>query len=136
MVFSAKLFSFDGFALFRGVQRTNRLRHARRIEDLVDLVFAQELLCARILADDYVGPSAEGPLMGKAEYLNTIERDTTIEKYEFHDLKLQLAGSRATLTGGISYVIQGQNVSYNFTDRFVWRNGRWQATGSEIQRKE
>ena len=91
---------------------------------------------ARILADDYVGPSAEGPLMGKAEYLNTIERDTTIEKYEFHDLKLQLAGSRATLTGGISYVIQGQNVSYNFTDRFVWRNGRWQATGSEIQRKE
>ena len=91
---------------------------------------------AVILADDYVGPSAAGGLMGKTEYLNTIERDTSIEKYEFRDLKLQLAGNRATLTGGITYVIQEQNVSYNFTDRFVWRNGRWQATGSEIQRKE
>jgi hypothetical protein len=91
---------------------------------------------ARILADDYVGPSAEGGLMGKAEYLNTIERDSSIEKWEFHDLKVQLAGNRATLTGGITYVIQGQNVGYNFIDRFVWRNGRWQATGSEIQRKE
>ena len=90
----------------------------------------------RILADDYVGPSAEGGLMGKAEYLNTIERDSGIEKWEFHDLKLQLAGNRATLTGGIAYVIQGENVAYNFTDRFVWRNGRWQATGSEIHRKE
>ena len=90
----------------------------------------------RILADDYVGPSAEGGLMGKAEYLNTIERDSGVEKWEFHDLKLQLAGNRATLTGGIAYVIQGENVAYNFTDRFVWRNGRWQATGSEIHRKE
>jgi hypothetical protein len=91
---------------------------------------------AHILADDYVGPSAEGELMGKAEYLNTIERDPNIEKWQFRDLKLQLAGNRATLTGGITYVIQGQNVSYGFTDRFVWRNGRWQATGSEIHRKE
>lgn len=90
---------------------------------------------ARILADDYVGPSAEGGLMGKAEYLNTIERDSSIEKYEFRDLKVQLAGNRARLTGGITYVIQGQNVSYNFIDRFVWRNGRWQATGSEIQKE-
>ena len=91
---------------------------------------------SRILADDYVGPSAEGGLIGKAEYLNTIERDTSIEKWEFNDLKLQLAGNRATLTGGITYVIEGKNVAYNFTDRFVWRNGRWQATGSELHPKE
>jgi hypothetical protein len=91
---------------------------------------------ARILADDYVGPAPEGGLMGKTEYLATIERDTSIEKWEFKDLKLQLAGNRATLTGGITYFAGSQNISYNFTDRFVWRNGRWQATGSEIQRKE
>ena len=88
-----------------------------------------------ILADDYVGSSPEG-LLGKTEYLNTIQRDTGIEKYEFRDLKVVLAGTRATLTGGITYVGQEQTVSYNFIDRFVWRNGRWQATGSEIQRKE
>jgi hypothetical protein len=91
---------------------------------------------ARILADDYVGPSAEGGLIGKAEYLNTIQRDTSIEKWEFQDLKLQLAGNRATLSGAITYVIQGQNIAYTFTDKFVWRNGRWQATGSELERKE
>lgn len=91
---------------------------------------------ARILADDYVGPAPEGGLMGKTEYLATIERDTTIETWELKDLKLQLAGNRATLTGGITYFAGSRNISYNFTDRFVWRNGRWQATGSEIQRKE
>ena len=90
---------------------------------------------AVILADDYVGSSADGGLLGKTEYLNTIVRDTSIEKYEFRDLKLQLAGTRATLTGGITYVGQGQSVSYNFIDRFVWRNGRWQATGSEIRKE-
>ncbi|HEX6043031.1 MAG TPA: nuclear transport factor 2 family protein [Pyrinomonadaceae bacterium] len=91
---------------------------------------------ARILADDYVGPDAGGGLLGKAEYLDTIERDTRIEKWEFSNLKVQLAGNRATLTGEIKYVIEGQDVAYKFIDKFVWRNGRWQATGSEIGRKE
>jgi hypothetical protein len=91
---------------------------------------------ARILADDYVGPDAGGGLLGKAEYLDTIERDTRIEKWEFSNLKVQLAGNRATLTGEIKYVIEGQDVAYKFIDKFVWRNGRWQATGSEIERKE
>jgi hypothetical protein len=91
---------------------------------------------AHILADDYVGPDAGGGLLGKAEYLDNIERDTRIEKWEFSDLKVQLAGNRATLTGEIKYLIEGQDVEYKFIDKFVWRNGRWQATGSEIQRKE
>ena len=91
---------------------------------------------ARILADDYVGPDAGGGMLGKAEYLETIERDTRIEKWEFTDLKVQLAGNRATLTGEIKYVIEGQDVRYKFIDKFVWRDGRWQATGSEIERKE
>ncbi len=91
---------------------------------------------ARILADDYVGPAPNGGLLGKAEYLNRIERDDSVEKWEFYDLNLQLAGNRATLTGGITYVVDGKDLAYNFTDRFVWRNGRWQATGSDLQRRE
>jgi hypothetical protein len=92
---------------------------------------------ARILADDYVGPSGEGgALQGKAEYINTIQRDTTVEKWEFEDLKLILAGDRATLTGKITYVVQGQDAVFDFKDRFVWRDGRWQATGSEVTRRE
>lgn len=86
----------------------------------------------RILADDYVGTPAEGRSHGKAEYLRTIERDTTIEKWEFDDLKVSLKGDRATLTGILRQRIRSQDVAYQFVDKFVWRDGRWQATGSEV----
>lgn len=90
----------------------------------------------RILADDYVG-TTEGRAQGKAEYLKTIERDTAIQHWEFEDLKVSLNGDRAALTGIIRLEIkdqQGQDheVAYRFTDKFVWRDGRWQATGSVV----
>ncbi|MFN2492013.1 MAG: DUF4440 domain-containing protein [Pyrinomonadaceae bacterium] len=85
----------------------------------------------RILADDYVG-TLEGKPQGKADYLRTVERDTTIEKWDFEDLRLILNGDRATLTGVIRLVVQDQKVAYRFTDKFVWRDNRWQATGSEV----
>lgn len=91
---------------------------------------------ARILAEDYVGQAAGGRLEGKKEYLATIQRDTQTEKWEFEELKVYLAGNRATLTGVVKYVISGQNVEFDFIDRFVWRNGRWQATGSELKRRQ
>lgn len=87
----------------------------------------------RILADDYVGTSAEGRSQGKAEYLRTIERDTTIQKWDFDDLKVSLKGDRTTLTGIIRLKIRNQDVAYRFVDKFVWREGRWQATGSEVK---
>jgi ketosteroid isomerase-like protein len=86
----------------------------------------------RILADDYVGTPIDGRPQGKAEYLATIERDTDTEKWEFQDLKVSLRGDRATLGGTLRVKIQGQDASYRFVDKFVWRNGRWQATGSEV----
>ena len=90
----------------------------------------------RILADDYVGPSSEGGLQGKAEYIRTIERDTEVDKWEFGDLKVMLAGDRATLSGKITYQVQDRELVFDFKDKFVWRDGRWQATGSEVTRRE
>ena len=90
----------------------------------------------RILADDYVGPSSQGGLQGKAEYIRTIERDTEIDKWEFGDLKVVLAGDRATLSGKITFHSQDREVVFDFKDKFVWRDGRWQATGSEVTRRE
>ena len=89
----------------------------------------------RILADDYVGPRAPPArgLQGKKEYLEEISPQGGVEKWELTDLKLDLSGERATLTGKITYFAQGAQESFNFTDKFVWRNGRWQATGSEVQ---
>jgi hypothetical protein len=86
----------------------------------------------RILADDYVGPDAEGQPQSKAEYLRTTRRDTSIDRWEFSDLKLVLTGDRATLSGKVTFVIQNRELVYDFTDKFVWRDGRWQATGSRV----
>lgn len=90
----------------------------------------------RILADDYVGQFVEGGLQGKADYIGEIQRDTSVDRWDFSDLKLKLTGDRATLSGTITYVIRSSEVVFDFTDKFVWRDGRWQATGSEIARKD
>ena len=86
-----------------------------------------------ILADDYVGTSSEGKTQGKAEYIKTIQRDTQVQKWNFEDLKLSLRGDRATLSGTVRLQLQDREVAYHFTDKFVWRDGRWQATGSEVE---
>lgn len=86
----------------------------------------------RILADDYAGSDADGKTQGKAEYLRTIERDTRIQNWDFEDLKVDLKGDRATLRGVVKLQIADQPFAYNFIDKFVWRDGRWQAVGSEV----
>ena len=86
----------------------------------------------KILADDYVGQTTDGRSQGKAEYLKTIERDTTIQEWDFENLKVDLMGDRAALTGIIRLTLRDREVAYNFTDKFVWRDGRWQAVGSEV----
>jgi hypothetical protein len=85
-----------------------------------------------ILAEDYVGSTSDGKSQGKAEYIRTIERDTTIEKWAFEDLNVALRQHRATLTGRIRLQIKGKEIVFSFTDKFVWRDGRWQAVGSEV----
>jgi hypothetical protein len=90
----------------------------------------------RILADDYVGIS-NGQSQGKAEYLKTIERDTSIAQWRFQELKVTLNHDRAALTGIITLDVKTANGdveerSFRFTDKFVWRDARWQATGSEV----
>jgi ketosteroid isomerase-like protein len=91
----------------------------------------------RILADDYVGVS-EGKAQGKAEYLKTIERDTAIQHWNFEGLKVSLNGDRALLSGVLRLDIkdqqgQDQQLAFRFTDKFVWRDGRWQANASEVE---
>src|SRR5215212_3073487 len=89
-----------------------------------------------ILADDYAGQAAEDAgLQTKAEYIENIERDTQVEKWEFSELKLTLTGDRATLSGIITYFAREQTLRFDFTDKFVWRDGRWQATAAELKRR-
>ena len=90
----------------------------------------------RILADDYAGAGSNGQIQGKAEYLKGIQRDTSIQKWEFQNLKVSLRGDRATLTGRLILRRQNQDIAYDFVDKFVWRDGRWQATGSEVTQNQ
>jgi Domain of unknown function (DUF4440) len=86
---------------------------------------------SRILADDYAGPDEKGYPQTKAEYLRTI-RPASLERYQFYDLTLELTGDRAKLSGRATFVSGGQESELLFTDKFVWREGRWQATGSQV----
>ncbi|MBC8030367.1 MAG: nuclear transport factor 2 family protein [Pyrinomonadaceae bacterium] len=93
-----------------------------------------------ILADDYVGTTFDGKTQGKADYLRTIERDTSIQKWEFDDLKVSLLGDRASLTGVLRLEVQNQQgqigpIAFRFTDKFVWRDNRWQAVSSEVKQE-
>lgn len=87
----------------------------------------------RILADDYVGVLQNGRNQGKAEYLATIKRDNSVQRWDFEDLKVTLNADRASLTGVIRYEFDEGLAAFQFTDKFVWRNGRWQAVSSQIK---
>lgn len=114
------------------------LRDLKSLEDewTVANINADKKKLNQILADDYVGITA-GRAQGKAEYLKTIERDNAIQHWEFFDLKVTLTGDRVALKGIIRLDVKDENgqdrqIRYQFTDKFVWREGRWQATSSEV----
>lgn len=90
----------------------------------------------QILADDYVGPSSSGGIEGKREYIQNIQRDTSVQKWDFDNLKVTLRGDRATLSGQVRVTKDNDVETYDFTDKFVWREGRWQATGSVVTRAD
>jgi hypothetical protein len=89
----------------------------------------------RILADDYVS-TVGGKMEGKDAYLRTIRPDPSVQRWQFSNLKLSLNGSRATLNGIVKLesLQEQETVEMRFTDKFVWRDGRWQAISSEVTR--
>jgi hypothetical protein len=41
------------------------------------------------------------------------------------------------LTGIVTFFLRnGRSGSFDFKDKFVWRDGRWQATGSELKARK
>lgn len=112
------------------------LAHLKNLENewMVANVNADKKKLDLILADDYVGQSGpEGGLETKAEYLKRTERDDQIQKWDMSEEKLTLTGDRATLAGIVTFFLRDGRVgSFDFKDKFVWRDNRWQATGSEL----
>ena len=90
----------------------------------------------QILADDFVGEGPDGQPQSKSDYIRTIQRDTRIDKWEFGNLKLVLTGDRATLTGTVTFFAADRKANFDFIDKFVWRDGRWQSTSSVVKEVE
>jgi uncharacterized protein DUF4440 len=84
-----------------------------------------------ILADEYSGGD---PPHNKRQYIDELKPDTAVKSWELEDLSVDLSGDRATMTGYLRQVSTAGNEVYSFTDEFVWRDGRWQATGSRTVR--
>jgi len=85
----------------------------------------------QILADEYSGGD---PAHSKRQYIDELKPDTAVKSWELEDLAVDLNGDRATMTGYLKQVTTGGNEVYSFSDDFVWRDGRWQATGSRTVR--
>lgn len=84
-----------------------------------------------ILADEYSGGD---PPHNKRQYIDELKPDPTVKSWEMEDLTVDLDGERATMTGYLKQMTTDGNQVFSFTDEFVWRDGRWQATGSRTVR--
>ena len=85
----------------------------------------------RILADDYVGGATSHT---KREYIDNLTPDSTIKSWELQDLTVDQDGDRATVRGTLRNETDKGTEVYNFVDKFVWRDHRWQAVASKATR--
>ena len=85
----------------------------------------------RILADEYTGGANSHT---KREYIDGLEPDPSIKSWELEDLTVVQDGTRATVKGTLKNETEKGTEVYDFTDKFVWRDGRWQAVSSKTSR--
>ena len=85
----------------------------------------------QILADDYLGSD---PPHNKQQYLDGLRPDPAVKSWEFQDLRLDLDGNGARLSGYLRQETTRGTEVFGFTDEFVWRDARWQATASRTTR--
>jgi ketosteroid isomerase-like protein len=89
----------------------------------------------KILADDWVGQGPTG-VATKAETLADLKSgDYKLESQTLGDMKVRVFGDTAVVTGSddekSSYKDKDTSGHYTWTDVFVKRQGRWQATASQ-----
>lgn len=85
----------------------------------------------RILAEDYVGGADSHT---KREYIDKLTPDPAVKSWELSDLTVEQDGDRATVKGTLKQETAKETEVYEFTDKFVWRDNRWQAVASHTSR--
>lgn len=84
----------------------------------------------KILADEYTGGANSHK---KREYIDSLAPDTSIKSWEIKDLIVEQDGDRATVHGTLTNETTTGTQVYNFADKFVWRDHRWQAVSSQTR---
>lgn len=82
----------------------------------------------RILAEEYVGGSTSHT---KREYIDKLTPDSSIKSWELQDLTVDQDEDHATVHGTLKEETDKGTEVYEFTDKFVWRDHRWQAVASQ-----
>ena len=105
----------------------------RRTFDAIQL--GDKAVVESFMADEFVQKEG-GKTYTKAQLLAAIRPSSLKLSYSYEDVKLNLTGDTAVLTG--IAVLRGQRggamvaVRQQFTDTFVRRNGRWLVISSEV----
>ena len=85
----------------------------------------------RILADEYVGGESS---QTKRQYIDNLTPDHSVQSWDLEDLTVDQNGDRATVTGRLIEETNQGTVVYDFTDKYVWRDHRWQAVSAQSSR--
>jgi len=85
----------------------------------------------RILADEYVGGDNGH---NKREYIDTLTPDDSIKSWEISDVTVEQDRDQATVEGTLKDETTKGTEVYQFNDKFVWRDRRWQAVASKTTR--
>ena len=91
----------------------------------------------RILATEFVVTNPDGTTMNKKQYLAQMKPDEYSRTCTYSDFSLGQSANYAVIIG--INTVKGRSADgpfterSKFTDTFVWRDGRWQATASKSQ---
>jgi hypothetical protein len=91
----------------------------------------------RILAAEFVVTNTDGTTMNKKQYLAQMKPDELARTCTYSDFSLGQSANYAVIIG--INTVKGRSADgpfterQKFTDTFVWRDGRWQATASKAQ---
>lgn len=91
----------------------------------------------KILAAEFVVTNNDGTKQTKQQYINAMKPDQYSRTCNYSDFSLGQSANYAVIIG--YNTVRGRDANgaftekYKFTDTFVWREGRWQATDSKSQ---
>lgn len=106
-------------------------------DDYIDAVKNSDVARFReILGDDFLCSTADGSLLGRAEFLVNAAKPYLIRNLQTHDVNIRHLGDFAIVHARTTFTRpDGTAGSGRYTDVWARRNGRWLAVAAHFTRK-